>query len=190
MDRRITEHPAGLVGHLVSDDFDWEGDTSPATPLRDSVIYECHVRGLTMRHPDVPPALRGTYRALAHPAVVEHLRAALGDLFDHVELEDIQLADSTSSGFGDANPLWSMVAKHTQIAYPGAELLPGIVVGGTDARFFRQRGSTAYGTGIFSPGMDFATFGSRFHGHNERIDVPSLGLSGNFWYGIAKDLVG
>ena len=122
--------------------------------------------------------------------VVEHLREALGDLFDHVELDDIQLADSTSSGFGDANPLWSTMATHTQIAYPGAKLLPGIVVGGTDARFFREKGSTAYGTGIFSPEMDFATFGSRFHGHNERIDVASLGLSGNFWYGIAKDLVG
>ena len=80
--------------------------------------------------------------------------------------------------------------EHTQLAYPGAKLVPGLIVGGTDARFYRDKGATAYGAGLFSPGMDMSTFGSRFHGHNERIDVASLGLSGNFWYGIAQDLVG
>ncbi|MEJ5914966.1 glycogen debranching protein GlgX [Pseudokineococcus sp. 1T1Z-3] len=45
----------------------------PRTPWADTVVYEAHVRGLTMRHPDVPPELRGTYAALGHPAVVEHL---------------------------------------------------------------------------------------------------------------------
>jgi acetylornithine deacetylase/succinyl-diaminopimelate desuccinylase-like protein len=69
-------------------------------------------------------------------------------------------------------------------------LVPGLVVGGTDARFFRERGKTADGAGLLSPGMDFATFGSRFHGNNERIDLESLGLAGNYFYGIAKDLVG
>ncbi|CAM5688391.1 glycogen operon protein GlgX [Streptomyces purpurascens] len=37
------------------------------------MIYEAHVKGLTMRHPGLPEELRGTYAALAHPAVVEHL---------------------------------------------------------------------------------------------------------------------
>ena len=73
---------------------------------------------------------------------------------------------------------------------PGADLVPGIIVGGTDARFYRERGVTAYGAGLFSPKMDFATFGSRFHGNDERIDVDSLGMSGNYFYGIAKDLTG
>ena len=43
------------------------------TPLHQSVIYEAHVRGLTMRHPDVPEAQRGTYAGLASEPVVEHL---------------------------------------------------------------------------------------------------------------------
>jgi acetylornithine deacetylase/succinyl-diaminopimelate desuccinylase-like protein len=122
--------------------------------------------------------------------VIDHLRDALGELFEHVEIGDLQLADPTSSPFGDSNPLWAAVTEHTRVAYPGATMVPGLIVGGTDARFYREKGSTAYGTGLFSPSMDFATFGSRFHGHNERIDVASLGLSGNFFYGIAKDLVG
>ncbi len=46
----------------------------PAVPWRDTVLYETHVRDLTMRHPGVPAELRGTYGGVAHPAVVEHLR--------------------------------------------------------------------------------------------------------------------
>ncbi|HMN77466.1 MAG TPA: glycogen debranching protein GlgX [Burkholderiaceae bacterium] len=46
----------------------------PRTPLADSVIYEAHVKGLTMRHPGVPEKLRGTYAGLASDAVIAHLR--------------------------------------------------------------------------------------------------------------------
>jgi glycogen operon protein len=53
--------------------FDWGDDRPPDVPWPETVIYEAHVRGLTMRHPDVPEHLRGTYAGLAHPAVVEHL---------------------------------------------------------------------------------------------------------------------
>ncbi|MGR7023516.1 glycogen debranching protein GlgX [Geodermatophilus sp. URMC 62] len=63
--------PRGVVVH---DSFPWDGDRRPGTPWSDTVIYEVHVKGATMRHPDVPPALRGTYAGLAHPAFVEHLR--------------------------------------------------------------------------------------------------------------------
>ena len=42
-------------------------------PLNQSVIYEMHVRGLTVAHPEVPEHLRGTYRGLAYPAVVDYL---------------------------------------------------------------------------------------------------------------------
>ena len=38
------------------------------------VLYECHVKGFTMRHPDIPPNLRGTYAGLAHPAAIDRLR--------------------------------------------------------------------------------------------------------------------
>ena len=43
-------------------------------PLEESVLYEVHVKGATMLHPDVSPALRGTYRGLAEPPFVDHLR--------------------------------------------------------------------------------------------------------------------
>ncbi|MFF3765017.1 glycogen debranching protein GlgX [Streptomyces sp. NPDC001922] len=58
---------------VVHDDDDWSDDRRPKTPWADSVIYELHVRGFTMRHPGVPERLRGTYAGLGHPAAVEHL---------------------------------------------------------------------------------------------------------------------
>jgi glycogen operon protein len=62
--------PRGVV---VCDDDDWADDRRPKTAWADSVLYELHVRGFTMRHPGIPERLRGTYAGLAHPAAVEHL---------------------------------------------------------------------------------------------------------------------
>ena len=58
---------------VINPFFDWGNDRAPHTPYHETVIYEAHVRGLTMRHPEVPAAQRGTYAGLAHPAVIEHL---------------------------------------------------------------------------------------------------------------------
>ncbi|GAA1020257.1 glycogen operon protein GlgX homolog [Acrocarpospora pleiomorpha] len=58
---------------VVNPFFDWGHDRPPRTPYHETVIYEAHVKGLTMRHPQVPERERGTYAGLAHPAVIEHL---------------------------------------------------------------------------------------------------------------------
>ncbi|GAA2270020.1 glycogen debranching protein GlgX [Kitasatospora cystarginea] len=58
---------------VVHDDDDWYDDHRPKTPWAETVLYELHVRGFTMRHPGVPPELRGTYAGLAHPAALEYL---------------------------------------------------------------------------------------------------------------------
>lgn len=62
--------PLGLRSVVVNDAFDWEGDNAPRTPWGNSVIYEAHVKGLTWLHPDIPQAIRGTYKALAHPVMI------------------------------------------------------------------------------------------------------------------------
>ena len=62
--------PRSLV---ISEDFRWTDDDRPAHRYQDTIIYEAHVKGLTMRHPDVPPPLRGSYAGLAHEAVIGHL---------------------------------------------------------------------------------------------------------------------
>ncbi|WP_018334987.1 glycogen debranching protein GlgX [Actinomycetospora chiangmaiensis] len=65
---------AGRVPYaLVPEPSPVVGTGRPEVPWRDTVIYETHVRDLTMRHPEVPEALRGTFAGVAHPAVIEHL---------------------------------------------------------------------------------------------------------------------
>ncbi len=58
---------------VVSPYFDWGDDRAPRLPRRDTVLYETHVKGMTQRHPDVPPELRGTFAGMAHPSIVDHL---------------------------------------------------------------------------------------------------------------------
>ena len=59
---------------VINPFFDWGNDRAPQIPYHETIIYEAHVRGLTMCHPEVPEAQRGTYAGLAHPAVIAHLQ--------------------------------------------------------------------------------------------------------------------
>ncbi len=58
---------------VVDPAFSWGNDAPLHTPWHRTLIYELHVKGFTARHPAVPEELRGTYAALTHPAVLEHL---------------------------------------------------------------------------------------------------------------------
>ncbi|WP_305072872.1 glycogen debranching protein GlgX [Propionivibrio sp.] len=60
---------------VIDPAFTWGDDRSPKIPWADMVVYELHVRGFTKNHPNVPPALRGTYAGLATAPVIEHLRS-------------------------------------------------------------------------------------------------------------------
>jgi glycogen operon protein len=59
---------------VIDPRFDWGNDQSPGTPLSDLVIYETHVKGFTMRHPEVPAELRGTYAGLASEPAIAYLK--------------------------------------------------------------------------------------------------------------------
>ncbi|WP_222267171.1 glycogen debranching protein GlgX [Modestobacter marinus] len=60
---------------VINPFFDWGVDRPPKTPYQRTVIYEAHVKGLTMTHPRIPEQLRGTYAGVAHPAIIEHLQS-------------------------------------------------------------------------------------------------------------------
>jgi isoamylase len=60
---------------VIDPDFDWNGDRPPATPWRDTVIYELHVKGYTRLHPLVPESRRGKYLGLSAEPVIEHLKS-------------------------------------------------------------------------------------------------------------------
>ena len=113
----------------------------------------------------------------------QHLRDAIGpELMASIEIEAIhdQMAtESTTDG-----PLWSALTDAIQMTYPGAKVLPSMVTGGTDARFFRLRGVPSYGAGLLSADIGLGEFMNRFHGHNERIDIESLRLTTKLWLDV------
>jgi acetylornithine deacetylase/succinyl-diaminopimelate desuccinylase-like protein len=117
-----------------------------------------------------------------------HLREALGPLFDEVEIASI--FDDEASISPVESPLWDALRRGAQVAYPGAELLPGMTMGATDARYFRERGAIAVGAGLLSEAVTFESFSDRFHGNDERVDVASLALTTDLWLGVTRDLLG
>jgi isoamylase len=67
--------PTAPLAAVVDTAFTWGDDRPPRTPWHETIIYELHVRGFTMRHPAVPASERGTYAGLASEAAVGYLES-------------------------------------------------------------------------------------------------------------------
>ncbi len=115
------------------------------------------------------------------------LRDALGDLGDKLEITPFDENVSTSSAAD--TPLWDALGRVSAQLVDGASLVPFLTVGATDARFFRRKGSTAYGFGLFSRRLSFDDYATMFHGNDERVDVESLVLSTRMWEALAHDFL-
>ncbi|MHB1925371.1 MAG: M20/M25/M40 family metallo-hydrolase, partial [Acidimicrobiales bacterium] len=120
--------------------------------------------------------------------VSRNISAALGDLAAGVEVTTLHESNPTSSEFDSR--LRDVLEKVTRQTYPEATLVPRMTTGGTDLRFFREKGAIGYGFGLFSSGFTASDFAARFHGHDERIDVESLRLTTEMWIQVAKELLG
>lgn len=119
--------------------------------------------------------------------VARNLHEAIGpELMGSVEIEP--LFDGVSTRSTTETPLWDALVDSVHMTYPGARVLPSMVTGGTDARFFRKKGVPAYGAGLLSNKVTPGEFMSRFHGHNERIDIESLRLTTKLWLDVADRL--
>ncbi|TNC48744.1 glycogen debranching protein GlgX [Rubellimicrobium rubrum] len=107
---------------VVDPDFDWEADRALRTRWQDSFVYEAHVRGLTMRHPGVPQADRGTFQGLAAPPVIDHLKAlgvtAIELLPVHGFANDRFLVEKGLSNYWGYNTL-SFFAPHARYLKSG-----------------------------------------------------------------------
>jgi acetylornithine deacetylase/succinyl-diaminopimelate desuccinylase-like protein len=120
--------------------------------------------------------------------VERNLREALGDLTPFVEVETLVQGEATASPMD--TPMWDAIGRAVTKVYPDAALVPRLTAGGTDARFFRHKGAVAYGATLFTPSMTVSDFTSRFHGHDERVDVASLGLTAELYRDLALDVLG
>ncbi|MET8505777.1 glycogen debranching protein GlgX [Streptomyces sp. NPDC015232] len=111
--------PHTMTSVVVNPYFDWGDDRRPRTEYHHTVIYEAHVKGLTMLHPDLPEELRGTYAGLAHPAVINHLKelgvTALELMPVHQFVNDHRLADAGLSNYWGYNTI-GFFAPHNAYA--------------------------------------------------------------------------
>ncbi|WP_405793509.1 glycogen debranching protein GlgX [Streptomyces sp. NBC_01506] len=111
--------PHTMTAVVVNPYFDWGDDRRPRTDYHRTVIYEAHVKGLTMLHPDLPEELRGTYAGLAHPAVIEHLTelgvTALEIMPVHQFVNDHRLVDAGLNNYWGYNTI-GFFAPHNSYA--------------------------------------------------------------------------
>ena len=85
--------------------------------------------------------------------------------------------------------MWDLLERRLLQQYPQAQVIPTMLVGGTDASFFRERGVPSYGAGIFSERATYEQVRSRYHGIDERIDVESLALQTDLWLDVARGML-
>jgi glycogen operon protein len=127
----------------VTTSFDWYDDRAPQTPWTDTVIYETHVRGISMRHPDVPEHLRGTYAGLSHPAVVEHLVSlgvtAVELMPTHHFVDETHLLELGLSNYWGYNTL-GFFAPHAAYSSSGTR--------GEQVREFKEMVRTLHSAGL------------------------------------------
>lgn len=117
------------------------------------------------------------------------IREVLGaDLFARIEIA--AESDMMASASPSDTPLYETLAAVTRDLVPGARTAPFLIVGATDARYFRRIGTHAYGYGLLSDKVAFDEFTQMFHGNDERIDVGSLALSAQLFETVARTFLG
>ena len=113
---------------VINPFFDWGVDRPPNHEYADSVIYEAHVKGLTQTHPDVPEQIRGTYAAVAHPAIIEHLQSlgitAIELMPVHHFANDSTLIDKGLSNYWGYNTIgfFAPDPKYSSSQTPGGQV--------------------------------------------------------------------
>ncbi|SDX08339.1 glycogen operon protein [Arthrobacter sp. cf158] len=121
--RAVDQRGEFLTSVHVDTGFDWGDDQAPRTPMRTSVIYEAHVRGQTMLHPDIPEHLRGTYAGMAHPVMIQHLTelgiTAVQLLPIHFHLDESHLQDLGMTNYWGYNTA-AFFAPHADYATEAA----------------------------------------------------------------------
>jgi acetylornithine deacetylase/succinyl-diaminopimelate desuccinylase-like protein len=115
------------------------------------------------------------------------LREAIGDLWDDVEV--VQEGSNAATASPIDTPLWNTLTRVTQKLIPGSTTVPFLIVGATDARFFRRKGVVSYGYGLMSDKIPFGQFAKMFHGNDERVDQETLRLMSGLWEQTAREFL-
>jgi isoamylase len=124
---RGTLNQADSLGHtmlsiVVNPFFDWGNDRPPQREYHETIIYEAHVKGLTMAHPGIPDDIRGSYAAIGHPSLIQHLTdlgvTALELMPVHQFVQDTTLVDKGLSNYWGYNTI-GFFAPHNAYSSAG-----------------------------------------------------------------------
>ncbi|MGO8857155.1 MAG: glycogen debranching protein GlgX [Steroidobacteraceae bacterium] len=136
--------PFAPLAAVVDTTFDWSGENRPAYEAHDTLIYEAHVRGMTMLHPEVPEALRGTYAGMASEPVIKHLQqlgvTAVELMPVHYFLNDRHLLDQNLRNYWGYNTLGFFAPEPRYASNPEAP--------GDGVREFKQMVKDLHNAGI------------------------------------------
>ena len=109
--------PHAMKSVVTNPYFDWQDDRPPHHSYHESVVYEAHVRGLTMTHPGIPDEIRGTYAGFAHPEVIEHLTdlgvSAVELMPVHQFVQDSRLVDKGLANYWGYNTIGFFAPHNT-----------------------------------------------------------------------------
>lgn len=105
--------------------------------------------------------------------VESHLHKAMGHARDEVDIEPYAY-DLEATVSKPGTQLWEAIAASVEDLEGHRNLLPTLMTVGTDARFWRAKGSIGYGVGLFDDRMTFSEMLALFHGHDERVSVESV----------------
>jgi acetylornithine deacetylase/succinyl-diaminopimelate desuccinylase-like protein len=115
------------------------------------------------------------------------LEEAIGDLGDRCEI--VFAFDQLASASPTGSPLWDVLSRRAGELVPGANVVPFLLPGATDARYLRRLGAICYGFGLYTERIPFDDFAAMFHGDDERIDIGSLDLTTQLWLRVVRDLL-
>ena len=195
-----------MTSVVINPFFDWASDRAPKIPYHETVIYEAHVKGMTMRHPEVPEELRGTYAGLAHPAIIAYLKdlgiTAIELMPVHQFLQDDRLRDLGLRNYWGYNTFGFFAPHHdyAAAAQPGGAVseFKGMV------RAFHQAGievildvvynhtaeGNHYGPTIAFRGIDNAAYYRLVEGDRQHyMDYTGCGNSLNVRHPHALQLI-
>ncbi len=170
---------------VVNPFFDWHDDRPPRTPYHETVIYEAHVKGLTVLHPDVGEEMRGSYSGVAHPAVISHLQrlgvTAIELMPVHQFVHDDALVQRGLRNYWGYNTI-AFLAPHNGYAAPG---ITGTTAPGADVPEFKAMVRDLHAVGI-EVILD-VVYNHTAEGNHQGPTLSMRGIDNQAYYRLVED---
>ena len=126
--------------------------------------------------------------------VMTHLRKALGDLADQADIHAMTEEEGGIACKGNASePQSTFVTALEDVVceeFPGSTLVPFLMPGVSDLRYFRELGAQCYGFSLLDPKTGSKEMAGLPHGVDERIRIRTVELTLKVYYNLARKFMG